>query len=226
MRTVVYIDGYNLYYGALKGTPYKWLDVVKLFTGICHIQDPGTAISSVKFFTAPIKARVATRGELSFISQNTYHRALINHGSTLVEIIKGYHTLELGKPPKYQTPIVKNERVDVWELEEKQTDVNIALHMYRDATSGNYDQVVLVTNDSDLIPALEFIRLDKPDIQIGVIIPRKESGGGSDKRPPNKGLSDIANWTRGHILSEELAAAQLPKNVPTKKKPASKPDYW
>ena len=26
MRTSIYIDGFNLYYGAVKGTPYKWLD--------------------------------------------------------------------------------------------------------------------------------------------------------------------------------------------------------
>jgi len=27
MATIVYVDGFNLYYGALKGTPYKWLDI-------------------------------------------------------------------------------------------------------------------------------------------------------------------------------------------------------
>lgn len=30
MRTRVYIDGYNFYFGCLKGTPYKWLDPVSL----------------------------------------------------------------------------------------------------------------------------------------------------------------------------------------------------
>ena len=30
MRTRVYVDGFNLYYGALRGTPYKWIDLVKL----------------------------------------------------------------------------------------------------------------------------------------------------------------------------------------------------
>ena len=30
MRTVVYVDGFNLYYGALKGTSWKWLDLVAL----------------------------------------------------------------------------------------------------------------------------------------------------------------------------------------------------
>ncbi|WP_423930376.1 hypothetical protein [Candidatus Palauibacter sp.] len=30
MRTRIYVDGFNLYYGALKGTPFKWLDPVRL----------------------------------------------------------------------------------------------------------------------------------------------------------------------------------------------------
>jgi hypothetical protein len=30
MKTIVYVDGFNLYYGAVKGTPYKWLDISKL----------------------------------------------------------------------------------------------------------------------------------------------------------------------------------------------------
>ena len=30
MRTRVYVDGFNLYYGALKGTPFKWLNPVDL----------------------------------------------------------------------------------------------------------------------------------------------------------------------------------------------------
>ena len=34
MRTFVYVDGFNLYYGALKGTPFKWLDPVALLNRI------------------------------------------------------------------------------------------------------------------------------------------------------------------------------------------------
>ncbi len=43
MRTSVYIDGLNLYYGALKGTPFKWLDPIKLSTAVlprqCVVRD-------------------------------------------------------------------------------------------------------------------------------------------------------------------------------------------
>lgn len=30
MKTYVYVDGFNLYYGAVKGTPFKWLDIRQL----------------------------------------------------------------------------------------------------------------------------------------------------------------------------------------------------
>ncbi len=53
LRTAIYIDGYNLYYGRLRGTQYKWLDVVALFSQITRSIEPGSQIISVKFFTAP-----------------------------------------------------------------------------------------------------------------------------------------------------------------------------
>jgi hypothetical protein len=30
-RTAIYVDGFNFYYGAVKSTPCKWLDFMKLF---------------------------------------------------------------------------------------------------------------------------------------------------------------------------------------------------
>ena len=30
VRITVYVDGFNLYYGAVKGTPFKWLNLVQL----------------------------------------------------------------------------------------------------------------------------------------------------------------------------------------------------
>lgn len=33
-RIRVYVDGFNLYYGCLQGTPYRWLNVVALGPGM------------------------------------------------------------------------------------------------------------------------------------------------------------------------------------------------
>ncbi|MDH4376612.1 MAG: hypothetical protein QE494_09955 [Ramlibacter sp.] len=56
MRTVVYIDGYNLYYGLLRGTKFKWLDVVVLFQE--HVLDSAAELVDARYYTAPVLARI------------------------------------------------------------------------------------------------------------------------------------------------------------------------
>ena len=69
-RTVIYIDGYNLYYSRLKSTPYKWLDIAALFRDrILLQQDPGAEVVAIKYFTAPVKASYARHGEASVQAQ-------------------------------------------------------------------------------------------------------------------------------------------------------------
>ncbi len=50
-RTIVYIDGFNLYYGALKGTNFKWLDVKKLSQ---NILDKDHDVIGIKYLTSMI----------------------------------------------------------------------------------------------------------------------------------------------------------------------------
>ena len=63
LRTYIYVDGYNLYYGRLRGTPYKWLNVVALFSEMVRTVEPGSEVVGVKYFTAPALARFATHGD-------------------------------------------------------------------------------------------------------------------------------------------------------------------
>lgn len=51
MKTLVYIDGFNLYYGAVKGTPFKWLNLVELSR---QVLPAGRNVSKVKYFTARV----------------------------------------------------------------------------------------------------------------------------------------------------------------------------
>lgn len=225
MDTIVYIDGYNLYYGRLKHTPYKWLNPFKLFQTILKVQDPSSNITKIKYFTAPVKANFASHGQASVAAQNSYHRALKHLYGNRFDIIQGYHTVEKGNSPRYEKPIDKNNRVAIWKFEEKQTDVNIALHMYRDALNENILQQVLVSNDSDLELPLKLIKEDKSNIVIGLITPRKKPTS-SHIRSPNENLSLLSNWTRHHILDEECQRAQLDEKISTLKKPILKPKYW
>jgi hypothetical protein len=51
LRTYVYVDGFNLYYGALKGTPFRWLNLVELAR---QFLPPGHSVDKVKYFTARV----------------------------------------------------------------------------------------------------------------------------------------------------------------------------
>ncbi len=204
------------------------MDIHKLFfEQILIPQTPQTKLVSIKYFTADIKAKVAPRGQTSWIAQQTYLRALQILYPQKICIIKGYYSLEKAKLLAYQQPLDKEQRLDVWKLEEKQTDVNIALEAYRDASKGNAEQLVFVTNDSDIAPVLEAIREDFSDkLKIGVVFPIRTSIDKGTHRPANKQLSRLADWTRRHITDKELAASHLPNQVPTRKRPIGKPEYW
>ena len=54
MRTYIYVDGFNLYYGRLKDTNYKWLDLKALFLGMLRAQNQ---IQKIKYYTARVSAR-------------------------------------------------------------------------------------------------------------------------------------------------------------------------
>ena len=47
-RSIIYIDGFNLYYGLVKDTPWKWLNIEEYFKRIRQDDD----IQKIKYFTA------------------------------------------------------------------------------------------------------------------------------------------------------------------------------
>lgn len=230
MRTRVYIDGYNLYYGCLKRTPYKWLDLAKLFQEYILPSSSQCASDysdiSIKYFTADIVGKAAMSPD-SLNDQQTYHRALKFHAQDVnFEIIKGYYSVNQIRAFKVDENNLNKhpnecEYVNVWKLEEKQTDVNIAVESLFDVmTDDNLEQVVFVTNDTDLSSALEKIQsLNK--VKVGLVIPTMDS-----IRKPNEKLDKFADWTRKNILEEELKASQLPRIVQGGRKAATKPVGW
>jgi uncharacterized LabA/DUF88 family protein len=225
MKTICYVDGYNLYYGCLKHTPYKWLDLGCLLGALLHEQNPQSELVLVKYFTADIKAQLSRHGHAAHQAQQDYLRALSLRMGQRLQIIKGFHSLSKGSMLSYETPASKAKRVDVWRLEEKETDVNLALHAYRDAIRQQVDQLVFVSNDTDLAPALRAIRDEKSHPKIGVIFPILHQAE-QTPRAENATLSALADWTRRHVHARDLGNAQLPVLIPTNRKPIKKPAHW
>jgi 6-hydroxy-3-succinoylpyridine 3-monooxygenase len=235
LRTRIYIDGYNFYYGCLKGTPYKWLDLLPLFEK--HIlpsalvkDDEGRIrqssllpVNAIKLFTAKIIESVA-RAPDSVSSQARYHTALRKRHNGRIELIEGYYAVNKMKvrivDAEYPSRLPREcQEIQAWKVEEKQSDVNLALQVYHDAITGQIDHAVIVTNDTDIAPALSMIRAHTP-VKIGVVVPTTDH-----TRPPNTDLIKRAHWTRRHITTDELSACQLPRVIPGKR-PTTKPESW
>jgi uncharacterized LabA/DUF88 family protein len=230
-KTAVYIDGYNLYYGRLRGTAFKWLDVVLLFQKLLAKRDQNENLAQVKFFTANALATFSTNGDDSVAAQSSYHRALKTLYGDLLEVVYGTHSYDKNGAllpvfidgQKYD----RTNRIKVWKLEEKKTDVNLAIAMYRDASKGLYDRIILVSNDSDAEPVLQAIREDFPHIMIGVVMPIRPSAPGEKVyRRVSGSLAKHANWSIADIADDQLLESQLPPHVPTKKKTIFKPAHW
>ena len=231
LKTAVYVDGYNLYYGRLRGTPFKWLDLVTFVDNLLRPRDQNEVLVRVNLYTAWAAATFATHGKASVQAQNNYHRAIKAKHPERFSITYGTHSWDKSGTllPSFEPeqPFDHAKRVRVWKIEEKQTDVNIALGIYRDACRNLYDRIILATNDSDAEPTLAAIREDFPEIMIGVVMPRHPPAPGEeDVRRSSKSLSKMAHWTIEHITDEQLAGAQLPARVPTLKKPIRKPQHW
>jgi uncharacterized LabA/DUF88 family protein len=244
LRTRIYIDGYNLYYGCLRNTPYKWLDVFKLFErsilpSILYRANPTAEPSTfllhpecaVKYFTAKILERAA-RSEDSVSSQAHYHNALQKHCVGRVDFVLGNYSVyksNQGLVDKDNPKCLPRDcpKVEVWKFEEKQSDVNLALQVYDDALSGDIDHVVLVTNDTDLAPALDILKKRCPHIVRGVVIPtRKSENDNQNERQANASLTNLADWVRTYISQDELAVSQLPDVVAGNRRASTRPHSW
>lgn len=205
MRTVVYVDGFNLYYGALRRTPFKWLDLYELFQA--HVLEQGTRLEKVRYYTAPIKGSNSDDRD-SPQRQRRYLRALKAYRGNRIEIIQGLISrtepwLRLAHPPQgcMQTT------VQVLQFTEKQTDVNLTADLISDAWQGRYEQAVLCSNDSDLVGALRALRRDHPALTIGIVVPLR------DQRYVSADLRRLAHWHKA-LSPAHLAAAQLPEKIP------------
>jgi len=106
--------------------------------------------------------------------------------------------------------------------EEKGTDVNIALQMLDDSYQGLCDRIILVSGDSDLVPAIELIKKRHPQIKISVYIPATNPKRGAATELRNSADND-------HTLTPNnlMVQSQFPVNViisPTRT--ISKPSSW
>jgi 6-hydroxy-3-succinoylpyridine 3-monooxygenase len=195
-RSAIYIDGFNLYYGALKGTSHKWLDLEKYFTQVRSDE----MIQQIWYFTAEVNGAPGIR-------QKAYLDALGT--CALVKIVKGvFKKKELRCGVQSCSFTAPQTGKKFFTYEEKQTDVNIALQIVRDAYEQKYENIVLVSGDSDLAPALTLVKTVSPSTKITVYVPSRNL-----KRFRATGeLNSIADKLRP-LPPANLSKAQFPPEI-------------
>jgi len=230
LRTRVYVDGYNFYYGCLEKSAHKWLDLralaERILANVPHGRDGEPAAyelvtPAVKYFTAPI-LRAFAKSDDSIVCQNYYHDALVGHLGDEIQLIRGHYDARPSRAYRWESdkPPRECDRVEIWKVEEKRSDVALALHTYSDAIRNEVDQIVVLTNDSDFEPAMRMIRQHTPTI-IGLVAPIKP-----ERANVNAKLQMQAHWIRRHILDDEIARSQLPSVVPRPQGAVHKPLSW
>ena len=208
--TNVYIDGFNFYYGSVKGTAFKWLDLGEL----CKLLLPAEqhTINRIRYFTAPIHPRPSDPEQPQ--RQQTYLRALNTIPNLTIH--KGiFHTNQKRLPVVNRLPN-QPRTVEVWVNEEKGSDVNLATYLLIDDMHNEYEAAVIISNDSDFVLPIEYIREQRHRL-IGILNPHVYN--------PSRELRRLAHFYKP-IRSGVLAASQFPSILYDSQGAIHKPHLW
>lgn len=249
IRSYVYVDGFNLYYGALRRTEFRWLDLVKL---AYQVLPNGHAVECLKYFTARVSGArdpnaparqqmylnaIATLAEVeihfgTFLAKPLW-RPLLNlpiadckiHAMPTVTIPEGAHPVTLSETedlvlpvgnypnrrsgtPKYRRriawPISNAVIAEAHTMEEKGSDVNLAVHLLNDAWMDRFDVAAVVSNDTDLVEPIRMVSQERGKTVIAVCPSRWSTA-------PK--LRSVASGVR-HIRKKMLEVSQFPDRIP------------
>jgi hypothetical protein len=187
IRTMVYIDGFNLYFGMRnKGWKrYYWMDIGRfgrrLATGICEVV-------GVKYFTARV-----VRPPDQVHRQNIFLEA--NRAVGGCEMYFGRFQED---PHECRHCRTKSSAPH-----EKATDVYLAVELLTDAVSDTFDRAILVSADADYAPV---VRRVKKLFPAKVIIIGE---------PPDRRSTELRRVADNsfHVSEDVLRGSQLPETV-------------
>ncbi len=194
-RVSFFIDGFNVYHSLKSYDPvakttvtkyikYLWLDFKALSE---RFLAPKDTLADVFYFTALASLRPDSEKRHKLLIS-----ALENNG---VKVIRG----KFKEKDRYCRFCGANYKAH----EEKETDVNIAIYLLNEAVKNTYDKAILITNDTDLVPAIKIVKSGFPKKRIGVLF------------PINRWSSELKTacdfWLKIH--KKDLSKSQFPENI-------------
>lgn len=187
-RVVAFVDGFNLYHAIarLERPHLKWVDLRRLFQR--YLRPASETLIGVYYFSAYAEWLPDARRR-----HRTYVAALVTTGVAPV----------IGKFRTKDRWCQRCRRASLGH-EEKETDVNIALHLLDGGYRDGFDHALLVSRDSDLIPAVRMFRERFPEKRLTIVA------------PPLRGHSaEMIRWATGKtkIRVEHLEQSLFPEEV-------------
>ncbi|MCI4624459.1 MAG: NYN domain-containing protein [Candidatus Magnetoovum sp. WYHC-5] len=154
-RVIFFIDGFNLYHALdekVQYRKYKWLKLYKLCN--CYVRKIDN-IENIYYFTALVT------WDQNKVNRHKLYIKVLEHSG--IKVIYGAFKQkekccrECGK--KYKS------------YEEKQTDINIATQLLVMAFQDKYDTAIIISGDTDLIPAIRAVKTVFSVKKIGIVLP-------------------------------------------------------
>lgn len=210
MRTNIYVDGFNLYYCALKGTPYKWLNIKALVEYIF----PRNAVNRIRYFTALVKPPPWDPQKPQ--RQQVYIRALKTLPNLSVHL--GQFRSHSREMPLAGSQHVHPQMVQVLYTEEKGSDVNLATYLLLDGFRRDFDAAIVISNDSDLVEPIKVVRCEL-GLPMGVLCPQ------ANTQQIARALRQVASFYRP-VTRSVLRAGQFPQTLTDCHGTFHRPNTW
>lgn len=204
MRANIYVDGFNLYYGCLKGTRYRWLDLGKLARFLL----PKHQVHRIRYFTAKVTAWPSDPQKPQ--RQEAYLRALATLPNLTLHL--GHYLTHTVRMPVANPP---PQTMEVIKTEEKGSDVNLATMLLVDAFRQDFEVAAVISGDSDLQLPIAIVK-NELKLPVGVLAsPRRRS----------RVLQTTATFYRP-IRDGVLRASQFPPTMADQHGTITKPAGW
>ena len=207
----IYVDGFNLYYGCLKDTDYRWLDIGAL----CHRLVPSNRINRIRYFTSRISARPeAPDGP---VQQDAYLRALATIDKLSIHL-GHFHSPRVRLPVADPSAFDGRRTVEVIKTQEKGSDVNLATFLLLDAFRRESDIAVVVSNDSDLEEPIRVL-IQELGVQVGLVNPHPAKYRSRD-------LLKLEPLFFKQVRPSALGGCQFPRVLQDHQGEIRRPDAW
>lgn len=208
-KVIFYFDGFNFYNGlrdkSVKNHAWKnyyWIDFVKFCNQFVY---EGSELIAVKYFTSPPMNDQKRSKQSALFGANK----LINKDKFLVVN---------GKFSNKEIECRAHCKLKFLHLEEKRTDVSIAVNILLDCFENKVDTIVVVSADSDQIPTIQAIKTKFPDKKLKIYF------------PPCRNSADILQHSSPVVYLEnhedKFKASVMPAIIEFDKKKYTRPIEW